>query len=234
MVYVLNAVYYNFDPMIARDLITDEIPPLKTSDSGQKALDWMEEFRVAHLPIVNKEDFLGLVSEDDILNLNNPKEPLGNHSLSLFKSYVTESQHIYEVIKIIHELKLTLVPVLDESNHYLGLITVTHLMQELARTAAITDPGGIIVLELNEHDYSLSEIAHIIEGENASILSSNITSYVDSTKIELTLKINRIDLSRIIASFNRHNYAVKATYHQSDFKDDIADRYDSLMNYLNI
>jgi CBS domain-containing protein len=220
--------------MIARDLITDEIPPLKTSDSGQKALDWMEEFRVGHLPIVNKTDFLGLISEDDILNLNNPKEPLGNHSLSLFKSFVYETQHIYEIIKLMHDLKLTLVPVLDEENHYLGLITATHLMQQLAGTAAITDPGGIVVLELNEHDYSLSEIAHIVEGEDAIILSSNITSYSDSTKLELTLKINKIDLSRIIASFNRHDYVVKATYHQAEFNDNVSDRYNALMNYLSI
>ena len=87
--------------MIAEDLISREIPPLRTSDTGLKAVSWMEEFKIFHLPIVNHTDFLGLISEEDIYNLNTPEEPLGNHQLSLTRPYVRNHQHIYEVIKLV-------------------------------------------------------------------------------------------------------------------------------------
>src|ERR1017187_815003 len=142
--------------MITRDLIKDLIPPLKTSDSGLKALNWMEEFKVTHLPIVNKESFLGLISESDILSLNSPDEPIGNHQLSLMRPFVTEEQHIYDVIRLANQLKLTVIPVLSAREEYLGLITLPHLIEALSILTAVNNPGGIIILELNSNDYSLT------------------------------------------------------------------------------
>lgn len=220
--------------MLAIDLITDFIPPLKTSDSVEKALSWMAEFRVNHLPIVNNTELLGLISDEDIVELNEPDQPIGNQRLSLVRPYVNEGQHIYDVIKLVAGQKLTVVPVLDAKNNYLGLISMHDLVARFADMASLANPGGIIVLELGIRDYSLSEVARIVESNQASILSSYITSKMDSTKIDLTLKINKTDLTYIIASFQRYNYTVKASYHQENFKDDTMDRYDSLMNYLNI
>lgn len=220
--------------MLARELIKDVIPPLRTSDTGLKALSWMEEFRVSHLPIVNNIKFLGLISYDDILSLNAPAEPLGNHTLSLNRPFVFENQNIYDVVKLVSRLGLTLTPVLSADEQYLGVITLPDLVSNFAAIESVQDPGGIIVLELNKNDYVLSEIAHIIESNDAKILSTFITSNPDSTKLELTLKINKIDLSRIIASFNRYNYVVKATYHESEHDIDLQERFDSFMNYLNI
>ncbi|MGI8893446.1 MAG: CBS domain-containing protein [Bacteroidia bacterium] len=220
--------------MLAHELIKDVIPPLKTSDTGLKALSWMEEFRVSHLPIVNNVKFLGLLSYDDILSLNAPSEPLGNHALSLDRPFVFDNQNIYDVVKLVSRLDLTLIPVLSQDEHFLGVITLPDLVSNFAAIESVHDPGGIIVLELNKNDYVLSEIAHIIETNDAKILSSFITSNPDSTKLELTIKINKIDLSRIIASFNRYNYVVKATYHESEHDTDLQERFDSFMNYLNI
>ena len=106
--------------MLAKDLISDVIPALKTSDSGQKALNWMDIFRISHLPIVNNEDFLGLISDKDIYDNNMAEEPIGNHNLSLFSPYVTIEQHIYEVMEVASELQLTVIPVLDSENMYQG------------------------------------------------------------------------------------------------------------------
>ena len=220
--------------MLAKDLISDAIPPLKTSDSGLKALTWMEEFRVAHLPIVNGTNYLGLITEEDVLNLNAGEEPLGNHPLSLAKPYVSENQHFYEVIKIIDALKLTLIPVLDTDMQYVGIITATDLVHYMSEIAAIKEEGGIIILELNKNDYSLKEVAHIVESNDGLILSSYVTSHPDSTKMLLTLKINKSDLSRILAAFFRLNFIVTASYHQSDMGDSLKDRYDSFMKYLDI
>lgn len=101
--------------MLARSLISDLIVPLRTSDTGLQALNLMEEFKVSHLPIVNNNDLLGLVTETDIFETNTFEEPLGNHNLSLIKPYVYDYQHVYDVIRIVYEQKLTLIPVVDES-----------------------------------------------------------------------------------------------------------------------
>ena len=220
--------------MIARDFITDEIPPLKTTDNGLKALGWMDEFKVSHLPVVNNSELLGLISDSEILDMNNAADELGNMKQPLIKPYALEHQHIYEAMKLISELNITVLPVLNSENQYIGVITLNHLMQQFSRLAAITEPGGIVILELNVNDYSLTQIAQIIEGNDAKVLSLYVTPHPDSTKMEITLKVNKQDLSPILQTFYRYNYNVKATFHQSEFLDDLKNRYDSFMNYINM
>jgi len=220
--------------MIARNLITDGILPLKTSDTGRIALSWMEDFRVMHLPIVNNEGFLGLISEFDIYNFNDFDKAVGNHSLSLSKAYVYDYQHIYDVLKIMQQHKLSLIPVIDDRENYLGSITLQQLLEHFTLTMSVNDPGGILVLEMSSNDYSLSEIARIVESNDAKILSLFLSSAPDTTKIEVTLKINRVDLSAVVQTFLRYNYLIKATFSEPDDHDDLRERFDSLMNYLNI
>jgi signal-transduction protein with cAMP-binding, CBS, and nucleotidyltransferase domain len=220
--------------MLAKDLITDGIPPLKTTDTGIMAINWMDEFKVSHLPIVNGHDYLGLISDTDILDLNITDEELNKSKLSLIRPFVYESQHVYEVIKLVSSMKLTVLPVLNSQQQYAGLIPVTGLLQEFATLAATKEPGGIIVLEMNVHDYSLTQIAQIVEGNDGKILSCYVQSVDDSTKIEVTLKVHKEDLSAILQTFYRYNYTVKASFHQSEFLDDMKNRFDSFMNYINI
>ncbi|MBN1950488.1 MAG: CBS domain-containing protein [Bacteroidales bacterium] len=221
--------------MLAKDLISDVIPSLRTSDSGQKALYWMDIFRISHLPIVNNEDFLGLISDKDIYDHNLAEEPIGNHRLSLFSPFVTMDQHIYEVIELASELQLSVIPVLDDENKYQGVITLTDLLHFFADVSALKQPGGIIVLELNANDYSLSEIAQIVEGNNARVLSVYITSPANSTKLEVTLKINHKDLTSIVQTFIRYNYIIKASFmDENDLNSLYENRYDLFMKYLSI
>ncbi len=221
--------------MLAKDLISDTIPALHTSDSGIIALNWMEIFKISHLPIVNNKEFLGLISEADIYDLNNPEEPVGNHKLSLSHSFVFQNQHIYEVIEIVSRLKLTIIPVLNEDKEYVGLISLSDLLHNFAGLMAIQNPGGIIVLELNVNDYSLTEIAQIVESNDAKILSLYIDSHPDTMKFNITIKINKTDLTSILRTFERYNYNVKATYMENNDLDDLyKDRYDSFIKFLDI
>ncbi len=221
--------------MLAKDLISDVIPSLRTSDSGQKALYWMDIFRISHLPIVNNVDFLGLISDKDIYDHNMAEEPIGNHNLSLFSPYVTFDQHIYEVMELCSELQLTIIPVLDHENKYLGVITLSDLVYYFADVSALKQPGGIIILDLNANDYSMSEIAQIIEGNDAKILSLYITSPAESTKMEVTIKVNRKDLTSILQTFIRYNYTIKASFmDENDMNSMYENRYESFIKYLNI
>ena len=221
--------------MVAKDLISEVVPSLKTSDSGQTALNWMEIFRISHLPIVNNLDFLGLISDTDIYDMNQPEEPIGNHSLTLLKPFVTTEQHLFEVIGLASRLKLTVVPVLDEKSHFKGVITTTDLVRYLAGISSMDQPGGIIVLELIERDYSLSQIAQIVESNNVKVLSMYITSPPDSTRLEVTIKVNTNDLVSVIRTFERYNYDVKTWVTSDDSMDRFySERFDLLMKYMNI
>ena len=221
--------------MIAKTLVSNEIIPLRTSDSGNEALSIMNEFGVRHLPIVNNKQLLGLISEDDILNFD-VEEAVGSYRLSTYRPYVKENDHLYEVIKVLSQQKLTLMPVVNVDEEYIGLISQEDLIHYFAHIGSFTESGSIVVLEIARRDYSLAEIARIVESEGAAILSSFVTSSLESASmlIDVTLKINRPNLGSIISTFERFEYTIKATFSEEQFNNTIKERYDLLMAYLNV
>jgi predicted transcriptional regulator len=220
--------------MVAIELITEEIPPLKHKDTGDTALKWMDELKVNHLSVLKDENFVGLLSEDNLLDQNDLSKTLHELFHHLPRPYANGSSHIYEVLNVASNEHISVVPVLDEKENYLGCISVNGLLHHLAETGSIKENGGIIVLEMSDIDYSLAHISQIIESEEAKILSSFITSSPGSRKLELTLKINRSDLGRVIGALERFDYRIKASFQKNSHQEDIKSRYDELMNYLNI
>lgn len=220
--------------MIAKDLISGAVLPLKTSDTGLIALHWFDEFKVSHLPVVGDSQLLGLISEDDIFAEGSFEEPIMNYQLHLQDISILYSRHILEALKLFSDYKLTTLPVVDEKGLYLGIITLADMVGKMAEISAVSNPGGILVLELNANDFSMVEISKIVEENDARILSFYVSSPADSTQLELTLKLNRIDIQPVIQSFIRYDYTIKASFFESDYFDNLRDRYDLLMTYLNV
>ena len=219
--------------MKAIELISEEIPPLTHTDTGEKALRWMDEFKVSHLPVLKNGNFVGVISESDILDKMDVQDTLDKLFDHLPRPYVNQNAHIYEVLAKISEHKLSVLPILDDNEKYLGCTSIHNLITKIANTGSIKESGGIIVLEVNAVDYSMAQIAQIVESNNAKILSSYIMSPSDSNKLEVTLKINQIELDRIIRTFERYDYTIKASFQKSSGDEDVQFRYDALMNYLN-
>ncbi|WP_027473054.1 CBS domain-containing protein [Saccharicrinis fermentans] len=221
--------------MLAKDLISDIVPALRTSDSGLNALNWMEVFRVSHLPIVNNKELLGLVTDTDIYDINKPEEPLGNLPLSLTAPFVTQDQHIYAVIEVASRLQLTVVPVLSDKNEYLGLITQTDLLKNFADLIAVHTPGGIVEIDVPSYDYSISEIARIIEDSDTKVLSFYLNQNKASDTLKITIKLNREDITPVLRAFDRYDYTVSASYSEHNTVDEVTKKnYDALIRYLNI
>jgi acetoin utilization protein AcuB len=151
--------------MLTQDLISENIPPIKLSDTGTKALKWMDEFKVAHLPVVDHGKYLGLVSDADIMDLNQPDKELAGQEeeLELDTISISENQHIYDAIRLMNENRLSIIPVLNAEGTYLGSISMTNLLDKIGSFSSITEPGSVLVLEVNHSDYSLSQIAQIVE-----------------------------------------------------------------------
>ncbi|HTE32148.1 MAG TPA: CBS domain-containing protein [Chryseolinea sp.] len=221
--------------MIAEDLINHMIPPLKGTDDAHKAIVWMEEFRCNYMPVVEDGKLLGFISEEIILETNEIDKSVKDFNLVGQHCYVQLDTHFYDILKVAADNKLQVVAVLNEEQSYCGLITVQDTLTSFAQTAAVQLPGGILVLSMNHVDYSLSEISRLIEENHAKVLSSIVKEDpLDPAKLRLTLKINQVDLMRIVATLERFNYRVIGRYKESKPIGDGKERIDMLLRYLDI
>ena len=211
------------------------IPPLKGTDDAHKAIVWMEEFRCNFMPVVEETKLIGFISEEIILETNDIDKEVKDFKLVGQNCYVHLDTHFYDILKVAAEHKLQMVAVVNEDQQYVGVITVQDTLTSFAQTAAVQLPGGILVLSMNHVDYSLAEISRLIEENHAKVLSSIVKEDpLDPGKLRLTLKINQLDLSRIVATLERFGYKVIGRYQESKPVENEKERIDMLLRYLDI
>lgn len=220
--------------MKTTQLISDTLPTLKTSDTGSHALQLMNDFHVQHLAVVDEKKLLGLISEEIILNHHHDEDVVGSYELLNNKIYVIDEEHIFELLKIAFDSKLTIVAVLDKDKKFLGVVTRFNMINYFVTETDLTAPGSILVLDVAEKNYSMAEIARIVEGENARIIGSFIGTSQETKHTTITLKLNVEDLQPLIQAFERFSYVVLESYQEPEYFDNLKDRYDSLMNFLNV
>jgi CBS domain-containing protein len=221
--------------MIAAELINHMVPPLKVTDDAHKAIVWMEEFRCNYLPVTDEEHLLGFISEEIILEANDIEKGVGSFNLVGKDCVVSLDAHFFDILRIAGEHKLNMVAVNNEEGQYAGVITVQDIMASFAQTASVQMPGGILVLSMELIDYSLAEISRYVEENKAKVISSTmVEDPLDRGKIKLTIKINQLDLSRIVATLERFGYRVIGRYQEAPRDDDDKERLDMLMKYLNM
>ncbi|MFA8450858.1 MAG: CBS domain-containing protein [Bacteroidales bacterium] len=221
--------------MVANDYLNKALIPLKPKDSLDAAVRLMDEYRVIHYPVVKEGVFIGLLSEKDIISAKNPNGTIEQVLKSLQKIFVQPCQHIFDVFRIVVTNELSLIPVVNEKNEYKGAVALKELRKAVGDYSACDSPGSIIVLEMSQNDYYLSEITRLIEENNARVLALFLKSFSESTKIEVNIKINKLKPEAILQTFRRYGYEIKAYWAESyEESDTLKDRYDSLMKYLNI
>ena len=225
--------------MLAEELINQKIPPLRPTDSVRKAGRWFEQLRVAELPVVDRRQYLGLLHESEISDEVEGSQPL----LVLAPwadaaAFVYTYQHFYYVMEAAIRHHLSVVPVLNAQNEYVGLITISDAITAFGGlSSAMRGDGSILVLTMPERDYSLTQISRYVEEENAKILSAfTAEDESDAYNIRLTLRLNTPDPSRIVATLERFGFYVSAQFRDSSplgpRPED--ERLDSLLHYLNI
>lgn len=220
--------------MTAFELIAHDLPALKVEQTGRDAFHLLNDHHVKHLPVLEGNQLVGIISEEDIFT-HKLYEPVSEYDFSMLRSFsVRADEHIFEVIRVMGEHRLTVVPVADAEGKYLGAISQNTLLRAFSGSTTFSMPGGVIIFELNRRDYSLAAIARIVEEESAQILTSMVTSAPDAELLEVTIKINRDDATRIIAALERRGFHIKHTFANDAYGDTLKERYDSLMNYLSI
>jgi len=225
--------YKNIFPMI-KELISDKIVPLKLTDPVRLAVHMMEDNKVSHLPVVDGSSYLGLISESKLYAVGDDSTAIGSLVHELETHCIYESQHCYDALKLVAGFSLSVLPVVNDEKKFLGVVTISDLVRDFADSMSVTSPGTVIVLEIGQRDYSMEELAHIVESNDAKILSSTITSTPDNMKMEVTLKVNRLDAGSILQTLHRYNYTIKASYGENEYDDGLQDRFQALMRYINI
>jgi acetoin utilization protein AcuB len=221
--------------MTAHNLIAHDIPAVTVDQTGRDAFHLLNDHHVKHLPVVDGAELVGVLSEEDIFN-HKLYEPIREYDFThLRRIAVRESDHVFDIMRIMGEHRLTVIPVINDAGEYQGLIAQNELLRYFANQASFTESGAVLVLEMSRRDYDLATIARIVEEDGVKILASFVSSGVqDPENLELTLKLNRHDLGRTIASLERHEMTVKESYGEREHSESLRERYDSLMAYLNV
>lgn len=219
--------------MIPSKLIKQIIPAVKTSLIGYNVLSIMDEYKVSHLAIVNESEYLGIICETDLFN-NDLNEPIGTYRLTLNNAFVKVNSHIFDTFRLATEMKLTVIPVIDSNNCYLGSISSNELLNEMGQILSINSPGAIIEIEINILDYHLSEIIRLIETNDTKVLNVSAQLKPETNLIIITIKLNKVEISSVIQTLNRYDYRIIDQYGIDEMQDYLKDRFDSLMHFLNI
>lgn len=219
--------------MLNKELISPSIPSLRLQDSVFQAIELMSEYHITQLPVVSDDEYLGLVFEEDLLNMDDNTE-LNSITGRLSKVSVHANNHFLESIQTSNDYNLTVIPVVDKDNSFTGVILATELLRQLGKMTGASEPGGIIMLEMEQRNFAFAEISKLVETNDAQITQLN--TYWDNalSAFFVIIKVNRFEISDIVATFQRYEYVVKYYFGEELYENELRDNYDHLMNYLNI
>ena len=220
--------------MLTVELINSNIPRLKLQDSVSKALQLINDYRITHLPVVQDDKYLGLVSEDDLLDMEEDKVPIELMQDAFVYAAVSENEHFLTAVNCCNQFETTVVPVINEEKELLGVITTPDLLKALGNFAGTNEIGGIVVLEMERSQFAISEISRIVESNDATILHLNTTVHPETGMLTVTIHTNKKEIAAIVATFERYDYDVIYYSGTENFENEIHTNYRHLMNYLDI
>lgn len=218
--------------MLTRELISNSIPYLHKDDTVFHALQLMNDYHVAHLPVVENENYLGIISEEQLLQSEENKS-INDLPVSDGPTSVQANDHFLKAIQTAVVNKLSIVPVVEEKQ-LVGIVTYNDLLKNASAFMSLENPGALIVLELEGHNYSFNEINRIVESNDAQITQLNTLTDPETGTMQVTIRISKLEVSDIISTFQRYEYNVKYYFGEELYENELRSNYDNLMNYLKI
>lgn len=220
--------------MLTGELQSQTLPYLRPHDKVYQALQLMNDNQVTHLPIVDGDKYIGIISEDDLLLVDNDHTELNLLQQSFGNVSVKNSEHFLKAVQLAAENGLSVVPVVDNENDLVGAIAYNDLLRHASEFMSLNEPGGLIVLEMNSNQYSFNEISKLVETNDAQITQLNTTNDPETGTMQVTIRINKPEVSDIVATFQRYEYNVKYFFGDELYANELRSNYDNLMNYLKI
>jgi len=221
--------------MLTTELINNNIPRLQLQDGIAKAMQLINDYRVTHLPVVAPDGkYLGLLSEDDLMDIEEEKGSVQYFEGTLVQASVKENEHFLNAVNCCNRYETSVVPVVNEEKELVGVITLTDLLKALGDFSGANEIGGIIVMEMERSQFAISEISRLVESNDAHILHLNTTVHAETGLLTVTIHLNKKEISAIVATFERYEYDVIYFFGDEQFENEIHSNYRHLMNYLDI
>ncbi len=220
--------------MLAYELTNNIIPQLKLSDTVSKALQLMSDFKITHLPVVSEDVFLGLISEDDLLDQENKKSQIEHFQNDFIPAAINSNKHFLQAVTISNLYQTNVIPVVNEENALMGTISSQALLAALGDFSGVNEPGATIEIQMERTKFNLSELNRIVESDGGTILHLNINTLPETLLLKITISINKREISTLIAAFERYDYSITWYSGEQLFENDIDSNYRHLMNYLDI
>jgi acetoin utilization protein AcuB len=220
--------------MLTRELQSQTLPYLHLSDKVYQVLQMMNDNHVTHLPIVEGDKFIGIISEEDLLQVENDHAELATLQQSFGNASVKSDEHFLRAVQVAAENGLSVVPVVNEEDELIGAVSYNDLLKNASEFMSLNEPGGLIVLEIESNQYSFNEISKLVETNDAQITQLNTSNDSDTGMMQVTIRVNKPDISDIVATFQRYEYNVKYYFGEEIYANELRSNYDNLMNYLKI
>jgi predicted transcriptional regulator len=220
--------------MLTRELISQSLPSVRLSDKVFQALQLMNDNQVTHLPIIEGDKYIGLISEDDLLMADNDHDLLDTLEQSFSNVAVKEDEHFLKAVQLAAENALSVVPVITGENDFIGAVPYNELLKNASDFMSLHEPGGLIVLEIASNRYSFNEVSKLVEINDAQITQLNTTNNAESGMMQVTIRINKPEVSDIVSTFQRYEYSVKYFLGEEMYENELRSNFDNLMNYLKI
>jgi len=220
--------------MLTKEIQSQSLPYLQLHDKVHLALQLMYDNHVAHLPVVEGEKYIGIISEEDLLLAENDHAEIQTMKQSFANFFVKGEEHFLKALQVARENGLSVLPVVEENNEIAGVVTYNDLLKYAAELMNLNEPGGLIVLELNSNNYSFNEISKLVETNDAQITQLNTNTNPETGLMMVTIRINKPEISDIVATFQRYDYNVKYYFGEELYENELRSNYDNLMNYLKI
>lgn len=220
--------------MLTGEIQSQSLPYLHLHDKVYQALQLMNDNQVAHLPIADGDKYVGIVSEDDLLMVDNDHTELRDLQQSFGNVSVKNNEHFLKTIQLAAENGLSVVPIVDDEDGIVGAVTYSDLLRHASEFMSLNEPGGLIVLEMESNQYSFNEISKLVETNDAQITQLNTSNDSGTGTMQVTIRINKPEVSDIVATFQRYDYNVKYFFGEEQYANELRSNYDNLMNYLKI
>ncbi len=220
--------------MLNIQLISSSLPVLSFSDTIYHAQQLMADYQLLHLPVTYMDKYMGLISEEDALNAPDDSLLLEQLEPQLLRLSVKANSHFLEAVQLCNSYGLSVIPVVEKEMEWAGAISAPDLLKYLGRMTGTDEPGGIIVLELAKANFSFSEICKLVETNDAQITQLNTFFDNQVQQLYVTIKLNRFEVSDVVATFQRYDYNVKYYFGEELYENELRINYDHLMNYLNM
>lgn len=214
------------------DIIKKDITPSHIEDIAINILASMEEYKTQIMPVVNGENkFLGIIEEVSILNMDNIQQSLQFTQREFKNIFTFLESHIFESIRIISENKIAILPVINKNFQYIGYITAIDILRKIGQNSMMTQETNIIVIAVTPKNYSIYEISRLIEENSGKIIT--LWHETSEEKLYLHLLITSNNTKSIIKTLERYDYVITESFLETSNSENLNDRFESFIKYLN-